>query len=273
MLARMLVCLLFALASMGCSNSNTAAPTPQATAGSADPSAIGAADTSASTSTSKIPEGPPVATLLGKPVYRRDCLSASSGIGSAEVGIVILVLAELSKEICDPKSLTLSQEEIDEFWKKLRAASSKGGYTPRETPDFDEKQVQQQLDDIRGKLAAADLSRLERNVLEGQQHAAQRALEVKSVPGSVAYSELIPLRCQDAVYKKYGGKVVARQISMEPAEAYFKLAKEAEQNGKLVFHDDALKQAFWQRLNDDMNHPEVPADQIDFTVPAILKTP
>jgi hypothetical protein len=119
-------------------------------------------------------------------------------------------------------------------------------------------------------MAAPNVGWLERLVLEGQEEGQKFALEQKSVAASVAHSMLLPLKCTDALYKHYGGRVVARQISIEPAEAYLKLAQDAEKQGKLEFLDDGLKQAFWKRMNDDLRHPEVPAEQVDFSMPAIF---
>ncbi|MDA1229722.1 MAG: hypothetical protein O2856_03020 [Planctomycetota bacterium] len=88
-----------------------------------------------------------------------------------------------------------------------------------------------------------------------------------------AYENLLPLRLEAALYKKYGGKVVARQISLQAAGAYLKLAEEAQTNGGLVFHDEALEQAFWKRLQDDLAHPEVSPERVDFSLPAWMQFP
>ena len=65
--------------------------------------------------------------------------------------------------------------------------------------------------------------------------------------------------------------VVAMQVSIEPVEAYLKLAQEAEANGKLVFHDDALEQAFWKRMNESMEQRGVPPESVDFSLPAWMQ--
>src|SRR5690349_3784443 len=67
----------------------------------------------------------PVGTLLGKPVLRGDCLSPSSGIGSVDVGIHSLVLGVLAEEFRQTQALTLSQEEIDSFYKKMRESAQR----------------------------------------------------------------------------------------------------------------------------------------------------
>jgi hypothetical protein len=81
----------------------------------------------------------------------------------------------------------------------------------------------------------------------------------------------MPLRCQAGLYEKYGGKVAAMQISIEPVGAYMKLIQEAEESGKLEFHDAALEQAFRKRMNDYLQHREVPPEQVDFSLPVWLQ--
>ena len=58
------------------------------------------------------------------------------------------------------------------------------------------------------------------------------------------------------------------ELSINPIEAYVKLVQEAEQYGRLEFLDEEFKQAFWQRMNNDLQRPELPAEAIDFRWPA-----
>lgn len=237
-------------------------------------------DQAASPGSSQVgaPEGASeaVATLLGKPVYRDDCLSRGSGIGSVEVGIYSLVLGALINDSCDPTQLTISDEELDAFWQTLkagvrRAVAGGGDNNLPETPSFDEPKIRATLEETRGKLAAPELSWLERLGLEEQERGLLFALEHKTVAAMPAYTHLMPMRRKAALYKTYGGKVVAMQVSIEPVGAYSKLVQEAEANGKLVFHDDALKQAFWKRMNEYMERREVPPESVDFSLPAWLQ--
>ena len=212
----------------------------------------------------------PVATLLGQPVYSRDCLSPTSGIGDLGVGIHLLVLGVLMNDFCDPQSLTLSQTEIDAFWQRMQTVAASVGKGPLTTPPFDEPSTQARLDDVRRKLTAPDLPWLERLTLQGQERGLVYALERKTRAAALAYETLLPMRCTAALYKKYGGKVVGMPLSMVSAEAYLKLVQEAEASGKLKFHDDALKQAFWERVNNDLQRNEIPPERVDFSLPAWL---
>uniref|UniRef100_A0A7C2K138 Uncharacterized protein n=1 Tax=Schlesneria paludicola TaxID=360056 RepID=A0A7C2K138_9PLAN len=213
-----------------------------------------------------------VATVLGQPVKRSDCRSPSLGIESEEVGIYALVFRLLMDDFSKSQSVTLSQEEIDAFWKGLRAGAQRANPgQPAPEPVFDEAAVRGRLKQAQDNLAAADLPLLERLTLKAQIAGLERALELKSPAAMAAYEHLLPLRLEAALYKKYGGKVVARQISLQAAGAMHKLAEEAQDSGKLVFHDEALKQAFWKRLNDDLAHTEVPPERVDFSLPAWMQ--
>ena len=213
----------------------------------------------------------PIATLLGKPVLSSDCLSPSNGIGSVEVGLHSLILGVLMHDFYDPHSLTLSQSEIDAVWQRFQAARSMGGKTPPPTPPFDEAKAQARLDDVHRKLAAPKLGWLDRLTLQDQERGSMFALEHKSVPVVLVYEAVMPMRSKAELYKKFGGKVVAMQISIEPAEAYVKLVQEAEASGKLQFHDETLKQAFWKRMNDVLQHTELPPERVDFSLPVWLQ--
>lgn len=205
-----------------------------------------------------------VATILSQPVKRSDCLSPSQGIGSVEVGIYNLVLTMLMEDFGKSQQVTLSEDEIDAFWKALRAGAERANPDPSKPlpePVFDEAAAQGRLKQAQDKLAAANVPLLESLALQSQVTGLQRALEVKSPAAMMAYENLLPLRFEAALYKKYGGKVVARQISLQAAGAWLKLAEEARTNGRLVFHDEALKQAFWKHLQDDLAHPEVPPEE------------
>ena len=213
-----------------------------------------------------------VATVLGQPVKRSDCLSSSHGIGSVEVGFCSLVFRLLVDDFIKSQELTLSQDEIDAFWTALQAGAQRAdSRQPEAEPVFDEAAVRRRLKQVQDKLAAADVPLLERLALESQVSGLERALKLKSQRAIVAYEHLLPLRLEASLYKKYGGKVVARQISLQAAGAYQKLAEQAQANGHLVFHDEALKQAFWKRLQDDLAHPEISPERVNFSLPGLMQ--
>ncbi|MDZ4683583.1 MAG: DUF1579 family protein [Planctomycetaceae bacterium] len=255
------------LALTGCGTSSVPVPATPSTVTPATP-------TETPLSAVVVSETSPIATLLGKPVLSRDCLSPAGGIGSVEVGISNLVLSVLMDEFCQSRQLTLTQEEIDSFWKTMRAGAQRANPDPTKPlpePAFDEPAMQARLRETQSKLAAPDLPWLERMAMQGRERALHMALEHKSNAAAMAYEHLTPLRCQAALYKHYGGKVVARQISMEPAGAYVKLVQEAEASGKLQFHNEGLKQAFWKRMNDALQHSEVPPERVDFSLPVWMQ--
>jgi hypothetical protein len=216
-----------------------------------------------------------VATVLGQPVKKSDCVARSAGIGSPEIGIYSLVLQMLMQDFRQSQNLSLSPAEIDTFWTTLRAnAQRTNPNLPQPSvpePAFDEASVQAKLLELQGRLAAANLPLLEKLALQSQVEGLELALVLKSQAAMIAFGQLMPLRIEAALYKKYGGKVVARQISIHASGAYLKLAEEAQASGKLVFHDEALKQVFWKRLNDDLKNLEVPPERVDFSLPLLMQ--
>jgi WD40 repeat protein len=210
---------------------------------------------------------------LGEPVYRRDCSSRQGNQAAVEVGLHNVVLGALINDACDPAELTLSDEEVESFWQASLAVARRVSNTFPEPPPFDESKIQAQLDETREKLAASELPWVARLALEEKERSLLFTLERKTLPAMTAYSQLMPLRRNAAIYEKYSGKVVAMQVSLVPIEAHVKLVQEGEQNGKLEFHDDALRQAFWKRMDADMQKRAVPPEAVDFSRPVWMSMP
>ena len=258
LLAGLLVC-------VGCQK--TAPPTPA----SGEAATLPSSSAAAAPTTTAINPAAPVATLLAKPVYRSDCLSQSSGIGSVEVGIQRLILMALMDDFCRREVTAPSQGECVAFWETWQSAAERTSGKKLPVPAFDEAKIQAQLGETRTKLANKNAPWLERLQIEGRERSLVFALEHKSVAAHEAYNQLMPLRCQKALYEKYGGKVVGMQISIEPVGAYQKLIEEAEASGKLKFHDAALEQSFRKRMNEYASHREVPPEFVDFSLPTWLQ--
>ncbi len=214
----------------------------------------------------------PVATLLGKPVYRRDFF-ADVNPNSADTKFHSLILTALIDDFRRREVSALSQEEIDAFWGTLMAAAQRSAGTNEKPPQraFDEAKVQAQLDETRAKLANADAPWLERLQLEGLEGVLVFALQHKTVAAHEAFMHLMPLRCQKALYEKYGGKVVGLQISIEPIGAYQRLIAEAEAAGQLKFHDADLELAFRNRMLEYAQRTEIQPEHVDFSLPAWLQ--
>jgi hypothetical protein len=215
-----------------------------------------------------------VATVLGHEIKRSDCLARSMGIGSVEIGARSLVLGLLLEDFATSQQIDLTPEEIDQFWATARAAAARANPDPsKPLPEatFDEAQLQSKLKEVQDKLAAPDVPLLEQYALRSRERMWARGLQLKSVAAVTAYEHLLPLRRDEALYKKYGGKVVAGQISISPAEAYLKMAREAEADGRLKFHDDALAASFWKGLESSLSGQEVPPERVDFSLPVWLQ--
>jgi hypothetical protein len=252
---------LLVLWTAGCSQQ---AVSPSASGGAAD------SPSSAATSTDVNSPGDAgvVAVVMGRPVKRSDCLSPSQGIGSVEVGIYTLVLQLLLDDFAKAQDVKLTQEEVDAFYRTMRANAQRANPSqPLPEPVFDADELTAKLKRGNAKLAELDLPLLERLMYERQAEHLQRAIDHQSAVAVLAYEHLYPLRVEAALYQQYGGKVVARQISLQAAGAYQKLVAAAEASGKLQFQDGALERAFRQRLADDLAHREVPPEQVDFSLP------
>ncbi len=247
-----------------------------------------------------------VARLLGKPVTRRDCQSQNISLGPLEVGLQALVVAVLEDEYSAAKKIAVAQEDIDAFitrWQDLQRQAverrrreideqltAAGVSDEEETrlrserdrlsasvspsePPFDSDREQERLDNLRKTLADETLPWLDRVLQQRAERRQLRLIESKSWLAAEAYSQLLPLRCQRALYDQYGGKVIAMQLSFNPIGAYAKLVREAEQDGRLEFLDDEVKQAFWRQMDKEMKRPEIRPDAITFRWPGWMINP
>jgi hypothetical protein len=259
----MLALLAGLLACAGCHE--TTPSTPPSGEAPSSPSASPAASAA-------VPADPaaPVATLLGKPVYGHDFFGDVNAAG-AEPQFQRLILVALMDDFCRREVRAPSQAECDAFWETWQSAAERTSGKKLPEQAFDEVKIQGQLDETRAKLANKDAPWQERLQLEGLERSLAFALQHKTVAAHEAYNQLMPLRCQKALYEKYGGKVVGMQISIEPVGAYQKLIAEAEASGQLKFHDAALEQSFRNRMHEYASRQEVPPEFVDFSLPAWLQ--
>ncbi|MCK5190026.1 MAG: hypothetical protein KAR12_08220 [Methylococcales bacterium] len=212
--------------------------------------------------------GVPIATLFGKPIYHSDCLSRSSGIGSFKVGFQRLVLTALKENFCRSKSLSLSQKDLDTYEEKIRAFMSKRNMKVPSKQNFDMTNIQEQLDDVKTKLSVPNLPWLEMLALKEFKRSYLFALKHNSLIALQAYNQLMPLRCDEALYNQYAGKVIVSQLGgLVSIGAYMKLIQEAEDLGNLQFHDKDLKKAFFKKMSSYLLSPEIPPNRLDFDSP------
>lgn len=215
--------------------------------------------------------GAPIATLLGKKVYRRDCFSHSWGIGSFDTGIKRLILVVLTEDFCQVHTWRLSQQEIDAYQQALDYGASRNNVKMIAYPPFDESKIQSKLDEVQKELSSIDTPWLERLALQRSEREYIFALAHKSEMALRAYQDLWPVRCDNALYHKYGGKVIQMQISIAPIGAYIKLIQEAEDSGKLQFHDETVKQVFLKEMNKYLERREIEPERVQFSMPFLLQ--
>jgi hypothetical protein len=57
-----------------------------------------------------------------------------------------------------------------------------------------------------------------------------------------------------ALYKQYGGRIIAQQMGAEPYDAMHKFLKEEEKNGSFKILDKSFEAPFWSYYADESNH-------------------
>jgi hypothetical protein len=57
-----------------------------------------------------------------------------------------------------------------------------------------------------------------------------------------------------ALYRQYGGRIIAQQLGPEPLDAYRQYLQERQAAGDFVIHRKALEGAFWRYFTDETMH-------------------
>jgi hypothetical protein len=57
-----------------------------------------------------------------------------------------------------------------------------------------------------------------------------------------------------ALYKQYGGRIIAQQMGAEPYDAMYKFLKEEEKNGSFKILDKSFEEPFWKYYADESKH-------------------
>ena len=57
-----------------------------------------------------------------------------------------------------------------------------------------------------------------------------------------------------ALYKQYGGRIIAQQMGAEPYNAMYTFLKEEEKNGSFKIIDKSFEAPFWDYYADESKH-------------------
>jgi hypothetical protein len=192
-------------------------------------------------------EDPLVAEVLGMEIRTKDVNLMQAVIGQ-----------KLLEKYAKQQKIKVSQKEIDLYIADLDAVMSR-----------DRKRREAEILETQEKLKSGSLSDEEKknllsslNVLENlQKMEVQEEKENAKDPEAalndkqtVANTFVKQTLINKALYKQYGGRIIAQQMGVEPYDAMHKFLKEEEKNGSFKILDKSFEAPFWKYYADESKH-------------------
>jgi hypothetical protein len=192
-------------------------------------------------------EDPLVAEVLGMEIRTTDVSIMQAVIGQ-----------KLLEKYAEQHKIEVSQKDIDLYIADLDAFMAKDRKRREaEVLETQEKLKSASLSDEEKKNLLSSLKVLESlhemEVKEDKEKAKdpEGALKAQqTVAQTFIKRELI----NKALYKQYGGRIIAQQMGAEPYDAMYKFLKEEEKNGSFKIIDKSFEAPFWSYYADESNH-------------------
>lgn len=188
-----------------------------------------------------------VATVFGLEIKRNDFIKYKSK------NIYFLVMPKVFSQYIKAQQITVTDKDIDNYILGMKREKEKF-YSDSE----------KKLKDI-----SASLKNLKNNSREWKKLNSKKiALEVilKNKDGienkyrllnqnrEIARLFIEKWKIDVSLYKKYGGRIAFKPLSVEPIDAYYKLLKEHEKSGDIKITDEAVADIFWGYFENRNNH-------------------
>jgi len=192
-------------------------------------------------------EDPLVAEVLGMEIRTKDVNLMQAAIGQK-------LLEKYAKE----HKIEVLQKDIDLYIADIDAFMAK-----------DRKRREAEMLETQEKLKSGSLSDEEKknllsslNVLENlQKMEVQQDKEQAKDPDAALEGQKMVAKMfikqrliNKALYKQYGGRIIAQQMGAEPYDAMYKFLKEEEKNGSFKIIDKSFEAPFWNYYSDESKH-------------------
>lgn len=129
------------------------------------------------------------------------------------------------------------------------------------------KEDEQRIAKLRAKLADPLATKRQKkkdrkllSVLDSSMEAMDRTVEGVSreehrrIGARIAGHIVKQWKINQALYEKYGGRVIFQQAGPEPLDAYLRFLREHEKKGSFVIVSEELKEGFWEYYVNDKMH-------------------
>ena len=192
-------------------------------------------------------EDPLVAEVLGMEIRTKDVNIMQAVIGQ-----------KLLEKYAEQQKIEVSQKDIDLYIANLDAFIVKD----RKRREAEMLEVQEKLKS--GSLLDEEKKNLQSNltVLESLQKMEvqedkEKAMDPKGAikdKQTVAKTFIKQTLINKALYKQYGGRIIAQQMGVEPYDAMHSFLKAEEKNGSFKIIDKSFEAPFWSYYTDESKH-------------------
>jgi hypothetical protein len=192
-------------------------------------------------------EDPLVAEVLGMEIRTKDVNVMQGVIGQ-----------KLLEKYVKQHKIEVLQKDIDLYVANLDAFMAK-----------DRKRRETELLEVQEKLKSSSLSTEEKENLQSNlkvleslhemevQEDKEKTMDTKGAlkdQQTVAKTFIKQELINKALYKQYGGRIIAQQMGVEPYDAMHKFLKEEEKNGSFKIIDKSFEAPFWSYYADESKH-------------------
>ena len=169
-----------------------------------------------------------------------------------------LIFETLLDKFAKDNKITPTEAELDAFARKQE-----------EQRNEHQRELEQDLPELRKELQSTTLNARDRKDKEELLRLTERALksyrEIQSLSKSQE-DELRPMKrrmaeqfvlrwkINQALYRKYGGRVIFQQAGMEPLDAYRDFLRDQERTGAFIIVDKQSPVQFWRYFTTDSMH-------------------
>lgn len=108
-------------------------------------------------------------------------------------------------------------------------------------------EVDAYVESMRAGMAAAGLA-ADSELTPGE------AAEVDAMRRATGRALIRQWKINQALHRKYGGRIVYQQLGPEPLDAYRRFLEGAQAAGVFTIHDPAVAEAFWRYFTDESMH-------------------
>ena len=192
-------------------------------------------------------EDPLVAEVLGMKIRTKDVSLMQTAIGQK----LLEKYAEQQKIKVSQKDIDLYIADIDAFMakdRKRREAEILETQEKLKSGSFSDEEKKNLLSNLK---VLENLQKMELQENKDKAKDPEASLKSKQTVAKMFVNQRL---INKALYKQYGGRIIAQQMGAEPYDAMYKFLKEEEKNGSFKILDKSFEAPFWSYYSDDSNH-------------------